>query len=114
MKSMAASVTVVSSEQISADAAFVCPIQTKRRRRVSPEAGRGIEILGHAIDYLMDEYLTGPGCISAGDDELEAVQMLMALNRQIYFSCPVVKTLKERWILFLQRFAAWLTRRVPE
>ena len=111
---MAAPVTIVSSAQISADTAFASPIQTKRRRHVSPEAGRGLEILGHAIDYLMDEYLTEPGCISAGDDELEAVQMLMALNRQIYFSCPVVKTLKERWILFLQRFNARVTRRVPE
>lgn len=113
MKPMAAPVTVVPSTQISADAAFVSSIQPRRRRHVSPEAGRGLEILGHAIDYLMDEYLNSPGCISARDDELEAVQMLMALNRQIYFSCPVVKTLKERWMLFLQRFAAWLTRRTP-
>lgn len=111
---MAAPVTVVSSMQPSADAAFISTIQPRRPRHVSPEAGRGLEILGHAIDYLMDEYLDAPGCISAGEDELEAVQMLMALNRQIYFSCPVVPTLKERWMLLLQWFAAGLARRVPE
>ena len=110
---MAAPVTNVSSAQNSTDTAFVSSIQSRRRRQVSPEAGRGLEILGHAIDYLMDEYLNEPGCISLGDDELEAVQMLMALNRQIYFSCPVVKTMKERWMMSLQRFAARVTRRVP-
>src|SRR5580658_3298391 len=26
------------------------------RRRLSPEAGRALEILGHAIEYLADEY----------------------------------------------------------
>ncbi len=110
---MAAPVTVVSSMQPSADATFVSSIQLRRPRHVSPEVARGLEILGHAMDYLMDEYLNAPGCISAGDDELEAVQMLMELNRQIYFSCPRVTTLKERWMCFLQRFTSWCTGSVP-
>lgn len=67
------------------------------RRRISLEAGRALEILGHAIEYLTDEHVHRGGSLSAQDPELEAVQMLMALNRQIYFECPVVPTLAERF-----------------
>jgi hypothetical protein len=67
------------------------------RRRVCPQAGRALEILGHAIEYLTDEYVRQAGTISAGDSELEAVQLLMKINRQIYFACPVVPTILDRW-----------------
>jgi hypothetical protein len=66
------------------------------RRRISPDAGRALEILGHAIEYLTDEYVHRMGSFSAQDAELEAVQLLIALNRQIYFECPVAPTLAER------------------
>lgn len=66
------------------------------RRRVSPEAGRALEILGHAIEYLTDEYVQRGGSLTAQDPELQAVQLLMALNRQIYLECPVVPTFAER------------------
>lgn len=69
----------------------------KRRRRISPQAGRALEILGHAIEYLSDEYVHAGGSLAAHDPQLEAVQMLMAANRQIYFACPEVPTLAERW-----------------
>ena len=76
----------------------------RRRRRISPEAGRALEILGHAIEYLTDEYVHEGGSFSAHDPRLEAVQLLMARNREVYFSCPEVPT-------FCERVRAWLHRR---
>lgn len=67
-----------------------------RHRRISPQAGRALEILGHAIDYLIDEYIERGGRFRRGDPELEAIYLLMATNRGIYFECPEVPTLAER------------------
>ena len=75
----------------------------KRRRRISPEAGRALEILAHAIEYLADEYVHEGKTFSANDPQLKAVQILMALNRQIYFECPVVPALAERLRLWFFR-----------
>lgn len=58
------------------------------RRKIGPEAGRALEILGHSIDYLVDECAHRGLLASPGDSE--AIQLLMALNRQIYFACPCV------------------------
>jgi hypothetical protein len=72
-----------------------------RRRRVSPEAGRAIEMLGHAIEYLADEFALEcrSGATSIGLDkhpQVSAIDLLMARNREIYFSCPLVPTFGER------------------
>jgi hypothetical protein len=67
-----------------------------RRRRISPEAGHALEILGHAIEYLTDEFVRAGGSISTHDAQVEAVQMLMSLNREIYFGCPEVPTFADR------------------
>jgi hypothetical protein len=72
-----------------------------RRRRISPEAGRALEILGHSIEYLTDEYVHAGGLLSGNDGQLNAVQVLMAANRKIYLSCPEVPSLGERWRSFL-------------
>ena len=59
------------------------------RRRLSPEGGRALEILGHAIEYLADEYavdLKDKGPLANTDPRIEAIQLLKALNRAIYFS----------------------------
>jgi len=72
-----------------------------RRRSISPAAGRALEILGHAIEYLGDEYVHAGGLFSAHDPRLEAIQLLMARNREIYFACPELPTVGERlrsWI----------------
>jgi len=71
-------------------------IQTNRRRRITPQAGHALEILGHAIEYLTDEFVHEGAGLSAGSSQLEAVQMLMAVNRQVYFECPEIPTLGER------------------
>lgn len=67
-----------------------------RRRRIHREAGQALEILGHAIEYLTDEYVHEGGSFSPGEPRLEAIRLLMALNRQVYFACPQVPTIGER------------------
>ena len=77
-----------------------------RRRRISSEAGHALEILGHAIEYLADEFVHQSGELSARDGQIEAVQLLMAVNRKIYFACPEVPTIGERfWALLGWRTA---------
>lgn len=68
-----------------------------RRRRISPEAGHALEILGHAIEYLGDEFADPVGSEIALDAQMEAVQLLMEINRQIYFECPEVPSMGTRW-----------------
>lgn len=73
------------------------------RRRITPEAGFALEKLGHAIEYLADEYVLevgrlpvpdlASGCI---DPQVQAMQMLMAANRDVYYACPVVTPLYQR------------------
>jgi hypothetical protein len=74
----------------------VSPTRTNRRRNITPEAGHALEMLGHAIEYLTDEYVFEAKQISANDPQVQAIRLLMALNRQIYFACPVVPTFAER------------------
>jgi hypothetical protein len=71
-------------------------IRVHRHRRITPQAGRALEALGHAIDYLTDEFVYRGTSFKASNDQLEAVQLLMALNRQVYFECPEVPTFWER------------------
>jgi hypothetical protein len=66
------------------------------RRRIDPKSGRALEMLGHAIEYLADEYVRAGGSLCAQNSQLEAVQLLMAANRVIYFACPQVESLSER------------------
>jgi len=75
------------------------------RRQLSPEEGRAIEILGHAIEYLADEYCVGTepkGRLGNADPRIEAIQTLKALNRSIYYSAaevePVLSRVK-RWMM---------------
>jgi len=77
-------------------AAQAVPIVPARRRRIPPQAGHALEVLGHAIEYLTDEFVQEGGVITVKNGQLQAVQLLMALNRQIYFECPEVQTFSER------------------
>jgi hypothetical protein len=74
-----------------------------RPRRISSEAGHALEILGHAIEYLSDEFVYRGGELTQHNPEVEAVQLLMALNREVYFSCPEVRTWGERLRTLLNR-----------
>jgi hypothetical protein len=67
------------------------PVAARVRRQLTPEGGRAIEILGHAIEYLADEYAAGTaptGNSGNADPRIEAIQVLKALNRAIYFASP--------------------------
>jgi hypothetical protein len=75
-----------------------------RTRHITPEAGHAIEKLGHAIDYLADELVDKGTLLSPIDDRVQAIQILMALNRKVYFECPVIQTAGERIHAFLGRF----------
>jgi hypothetical protein len=75
------------------------------RRRITPEAGRGMEKLGHAIEYLSDEFVNGAANGNRYDDRLEAIEILMALNRQIYLDSPEFVTLGQRLNTWLRRVA---------
>jgi hypothetical protein len=96
---MAATTTTGFSIPVTAPAV---PIVHARRRRITPQAGHALEILGHAIEYLTDEFVHEGGAITAKDGQLQAVQMLMALNRQIYFECPEIPSFAERWHALLR------------
>jgi hypothetical protein len=79
------------------------------RRRISPEAGLALEMLGHAIEYLADEFALE--CRTRGVAEarkhgsVHAIELLMEKNREVYFACPVAPTLMERLrgVLHLQK-----------
>lgn len=86
---MAAIITTGFAIPASARAVCVC---SNRRRRISPQAGRALELLAHAIEYLADEFAQQGLAYSAKDAQLQAVQLLMALNRQVYLECPEVPT----------------------
>jgi hypothetical protein len=99
---MAATTTTGLSIPVSAPATSA-PLVRPQRRRITPQAGHALEILGHAIEYLTDEYVNEQSAaFSARNEKVEAVQLLMALNRQVYFECPLVPTLSERCRSFLR------------
>ena len=77
-------------------------VRKGRKRSISPQAGRALEMLGHAIDYLTDEFIHEGGSLCAQDPRLDAIQLLMARNREIYFACPVIPSFKERCLAFVQ------------
>lgn len=74
------------------------PLPPLRSRRITPQAGRALEILGHATDYLIDEWVYAKGeSLSPTDPHAEAIYLLMQLNREIYDSCPPMFTFLERF-----------------
>lgn len=101
---MATSPTTVFHTVERAPDSALARIRTSRRRRISPEAGHAIEKLGHAIDYLADQYIHEGGLISHDDPELQAVEMLMVINREVYSACPEVPTMGERWHAWLHGY----------
>ena len=84
-----------------ATAASAASLVASRRRLITPQAGHALIKLGHAIEYLTDEFVHHGGSLSANSAQLQAVQLLMALNRQVYFECPAVPTFGERCRSFL-------------
>ena len=98
---MAASTTSSFPVPFVAAPAQVLTAPVNRRRRISPQAGHALEILGHAIEYLTDEFVHEGGTFSPNNAQLQAVQLLMAVNRQVYFECPEVTPLGKRILSML-------------
>lgn len=98
---MAASTTSGFSVPLTAAPAQVLTPRVNRRRRISPQAGHALEILGHAIEYLTDEFVHEGGTFSPNNAQLQAVQLLMAVNRQVYFECPEIPPLSKRILSML-------------
>ena len=75
------------------------------RRRLSPAAGRALEMLGHAIEYLADEYAANVediALLGRADPRVEAIQILKGLNRAVYYSGTEIPTglnRVRRWFL---------------
>jgi hypothetical protein len=99
---MAASTTSSFPVPFVAAPAQVLTARVNRRRRISPQAGHALEILGHAIEYLTDEFVHEGGTFSPNNAQLQAVQLLMAVNRQVYFECPEVPPLGKRILSMLR------------
>jgi len=79
---------------------------SRRRKIVSPAAGRGLEILGHAIEYLADEFSLecmerDPHVAPGIHPRIIAIELLKSRNREIYYSCPDSPTLGERLMSWL-------------
>jgi hypothetical protein len=66
------------------------------RRRISQQAGQALEKLAHAIEYLTDEYIFDGKTPAEDNTTIQAIQLLMAINRRIYFDCPVVPGFSDR------------------
>jgi len=78
-------------------------LPTGRRRRITPQAGRALEILGHAIEYLADEFVYHGDQLETREAHTEAVRILKEANRQVYFNCPEVPTFGELCTAMLNR-----------
>ncbi len=59
------------------------------RRRSNPQQGRGLEILGHAVEYLVDSRMFQIDRPTTRADA-EATQILMLLSRKVFFECAAV------------------------
>jgi hypothetical protein len=82
-------------------------VRGNRKRRISPQAGHALEMLGHAIEYLTDELVHEGGSLSAHNGQIEAIQLLMAHNRAVYFSCPEIPGFGDQCRAFLRAHFHW-------
>lgn len=69
------------------------------RRHITPQAGHALEKLGHAIEYLSDEFVAAP---EDSTGRMEAIMLLMSVNRGIYADCPEIPSLGQRLLAWLR------------
>ncbi len=67
-----------------------------KRRRIDPKTGHALVVLGHAIEYLANELVFAAGTLNADRGQMQAIQLLMAKNRDLYLACPEVPTFWQR------------------
>ncbi|MGD0683415.1 MAG: hypothetical protein ABR990_15360 [Terracidiphilus sp.] len=98
--------TTITGFSIPASASAVPIAHERTNRRITPQAGRALKLLAHAIEYLTGEFVHTDHTFSVRNEQLEAVQLLMALNRQVYFECSEVPSFSERCRTLLHLLAA--------
>ncbi len=69
------------------------PRRSPVRRRTTPQQGRAREVLGHAIEYLVDSRLFETWESPA---DAEAVQLLMGCSREVFANCVEVMPWHQR------------------
>lgn len=85
---------IASSDSFSAPAVEISRAHRRLRRKMTREQGCGLEMLGHAVDYLNDSYfLEGPeeDIIDLLGFSLEAVQLLISAQQRLLESIPLVE-----------------------
>jgi hypothetical protein len=94
--SMATTTTTIFAADLGSGQSIPASEKTKRRS-IDPQSGQALVILGHAIEYLADEFVCGGRSFSTSRGQVDAIQLLMALNREIYLACPEAPTFAE-WL----------------
>jgi hypothetical protein len=94
------------SDSIVAKDSEVAKNLSRPRRLITPEVGRALERLGHAIEYLTDELVHEGNSKPGANHQLEAVQVMIALRRQVYLETPEVSPFGSRCRVFLKRLMA--------
>ena len=75
------------------------------RRRPTASQGHALEVLGHSIEYLVDQRMRRDAGLSAPADSV-AEQVLMRLSREVFAECAKVvpaPTLRSRLSAVLNR-----------
>ena len=78
-----------------------------QRRRITPQTGRALEKLSHAIDYLTAESWPKSDSKSDSRDRTEAERMLKGLRREILRDAPPIEPFRKRCRTFMQQCLAW-------
>jgi hypothetical protein len=96
-----------SSSHLSASHPHVAAARLRsQRRQVSREAGQAMEKLAHAIEYLCDEAVHHGGTRFIGAPQLDAIQLLISLQRSVYSECPPFLGIWARMRTFLMNCLA--------
>jgi hypothetical protein len=88
------------------DSAVAKGLSVYGRRRITPEVGRALEKLDHAIEYLMDEIFYEGHSRPGSHHRLEAVKVMTALRQQIYVDAPEIQPFGTRCRTFLTQLLA--------
>jgi hypothetical protein len=72
------------------------------RRRPSMSQGRALEKLGRAIEYLYDSQVY-QNCGDLTPSDIQAVQILMRLSREVYVECREVVPIRRGLKLWLHK-----------
>jgi hypothetical protein len=86
---------------------FNPPQRRGLRRIISREQGCALEMIGHAVDYLNDCYLhegAEDEIIDFRGPTMEAIQILISIQRQVLHSLPLTEPFTQRlWNTLLRR-----------